>query len=235
MSVPAEPASCCSDAGCCCLCTVLKHKKHAHRIPSPLQQVSLSLSSPSSWKVQHRLWHIDRPLSRSASSFNTATSKHVNSSTGYTSYLLCQKVTAISPLWTTQIRRQPHWRERRRLCAQTFSEDGPTAGPVWSCSSKGLPGSPLSVPAHNWSPSACVCHQGRVIRSDRHSSAKQLCTVAADWGIFFSLMHNIGLELINLSVLLLDYTRDERGDGLDLLSEGGLSLKDGIYLDWMPQ
>lgn len=44
-------------------------------------------------------------------------------------------------------------------------------------------------------------------------------------------MHNMGLELINLSVLLLDYTDDEFGDGLDLLSEGGLSLKDGIYLD----
>lgn len=44
-------------------------------------------------------------------------------------------------------------------------------------------------------------------------------------------MHNMGLELINLSVLLLDYTDDEIGDGLDLLSEGGLSLKDGIYLD----
>lgn len=41
----------------------------------------------------------------------------------------------------------------------------------------------------------------------------------------------MGLELINLSVLLLDYTDDEIGDGLDLLSEGGLSLKDGIYLD----
>lgn len=55
--------------------------------------------------------------------------------------------------------------------------------------------------------------------------------VAADLGIFFSLMYNIGLKLINLSVLLLDYTRDEGSEGLDLLSEGGLSLKNGIYLD----
>lgn len=70
-----------------------------------------------------------------------------------------------------------------------------------------------------------------MIRGDRHSSVKQPCAVAADWGIFFSLMHNIGLELINLSVLLLDYTCDERSHGLDLLSEGGLLLKDGIYLD----
>ena len=54
---------------------------------------------------------------------------------------------------------------------------------------------------------------------------------AADGGILFSLMHNIGLELINLSVLLLDYTHDEYGHGLDLLSEGGLSLKDAVYLD----
>lgn len=69
------------------------------------------------------------------------------------------------------------------------------------------------------------------MRSDRHSSVKQPCAVAADWGIFFSLMHNMGLELINLSVLLLDYTRDECGHGLDLLSERGLLLKDGIYLD----
>lgn len=54
--------------------------------------------------------------------------------------------------------------------------------------------------------------------------------VAAGWGIFFSLTHNnIGLELINLSPLLLDYTH-EPSDVLDLLSEGGLSLKDGIYL-----
>lgn len=77
----------------------------------------------------------------------------------------------------------------------------------------------------------CLYDQGLVIRSDRRSSVKRLCAVAADWDIFFSLMHNIGLELINLSVLPLDYTRDECGHGLDLLSEEGLSLKEGIYLD----
>lgn len=92
-------------------------------IPSPLQQVFLSFSSPFSRKVQHRLWHIDRTLSRSASGFNTATSQHVNSSTGYTSYLLCPKVTTISPLWTTQITWQPHWCEHQHLCALTSSED----------------------------------------------------------------------------------------------------------------
>lgn len=43
-------------------------------------------------------------------------------------------------------------------------------------------------------------------------------------------MHNIGLELINLSVLVLDYTHDEFRGGSDLLSAGGLSLKEGIYL-----
>lgn len=48
-------------------------------------------------------------------------------------------------------------------------------------------------------------------------------------------MHNIGLELINLSVLLLDYAHDEFGDGFDVLSEGGLSLKGEIYLDRMLQ
>lgn len=75
------------------------------------QQVFLSLSSPSSCKVQHRLWHIDPPLSRGASGFNTATSRHINSSTGYASYLLCPKVTAISPLWTTESGWQPSWDE----------------------------------------------------------------------------------------------------------------------------
>lgn len=58
-----------------------------------------------------------------------------------------------------------------------------------------------------------------------------LICVAADWGIFLPLTHNIGLDLINLSPLLPDHTRDESSDGLDLLSEGRLSLKDGIYLD----
>lgn len=196
-----------------CLCTVVKHKKQAHRIPSLLQQVFLSLSSHSSWRVQHRLWHIDWPLSRLASGFNTTTSQHVNSSTGYTSYLLCLKVMAISPLWTTQIRWQPHRCEHRHLCANILH--GLTVcRPIWSfmntCVIKafwpGLIGSRQS--------NGCVLLKQR---------------------IFSSLMHNIGLELINLSVILLDYTRDECGDGLDLLSEGGLSLKDGIYLDWMLQ
>lgn len=89
------------------------------------QQVSLSLSSPSSPKVRHRLWHIDRPLSRSASDFNTATSQHVNSSTAYTSHLLCPKVTAISPLWTTQIR----WQTRpASWYTKTVSEGRVAAG-----------------------------------------------------------------------------------------------------------
>ncbi len=79
-------------------------------------------------------------------------------------------------------------------------------------------------------PSECVCHQGLVIRGDRHSVVKRLCDDATDSGIFFLPTPNLVLELINLSVLL-DYTRDECGYGLDLLSKGGLSLKDGIYLD----
>lgn len=70
-----------------------------------------------------------------------------------------------------------------------------------------------------------------IIRTDKHPSVKRLHTAAADCRIYFSLVHNIGLELINLSLLLLDYTCDESGDGLDLLSEGGLLLDGGIYLD----
>lgn len=42
-------------------------------------------------------------------------------------------------------------------------------------------------------------------------------------------MNNIGRELINLSVLLLECTHDESGAGLDLSSWRRLSLEDGIY------
>lgn len=44
-------------------------------------------------------------------------------------------------------------------------------------------------------------------------------------------MHNIGLEVINLSALPLEYLHDDLGESWNVLSEGGLSLKDGIYPD----
>lgn len=126
--------------------------------------------------------------------------------------------------------------------------DQVTATPTWTptslctnilrgpsvCSSKGPPGSLFMHKAKlHLCVCVCVCHQGLVIRSDRHSSVTRCC--CSGRGIFFPPMHSIGVELINLSVLLLDCTHDESGHGLDLLSEGGLSLKDGIYLDWMLQ
>lgn len=44
-------------------------------------------------------------------------------------------------------------------------------------------------------------------------------------------MDNIGLEVINLSALPLEYLRHDLGESWNVLSEGGLSLKDGIYPD----
>ena len=63
------------------------------------------------------------------------------------------------------------------------------------------------------------------------NQSNRLHSVTADCRIFFPPTHGIGLELINLSLLLLDYTGDESGNGLDLLSGGELSPKDGIHLD----
>lgn len=146
--------------------------------------------------MQHQLWHIDQPLSRPASGFNTATSQHVNSSKGYTSYLLCPKVTAISPLWTAQITRQPSRREHPTSFSTNIS---PTCPSCLRCTSTEV------LPFGSPKPNGCV-------------------------GLFFSLTRHICLELINVSLLLLGCTCDECGDGLDLLSEGGLSLSDGLYL-----
>lgn len=150
------------------------------------QQVFLSLSSPSSCKVQHRLWHIDPPLGRVASAFNTATSQHINSSTGYASYLLCPKVTAISPLWTAESGWQPSWDEQR-----SQRTGWPSAAQL-----------PEEEP-HFLSVSVIGTHR------------------SADWKLLFT------PELINLSALPLDYVHDEWGDGWNLLSEGGLSLRMG--------
>lgn len=60
---------------------------------------------------------------------------------------------------------------------------------------------------------------------ERQALLKQPCSSEGSTMKDLPLTH-IGLELIHVSVLLLDYTHD----GLESLGEGWLSLREGIYL-----
>lgn len=84
--------------------------------------------------------------------------------------------------------------------------------------------SPLWTSEPGWTPTSS---EDRSTRTCQRSAL-----ILAQTKLLSTPLHNIGAELINLSALLLDYMREESGDGWNSLSEGGFfSTQDGIHPD----
>lgn len=203
-----------SDAGS--LCTVPNHNKRARTIPS-LLPTSLSVSFFTFLAESATSAVTHRPASQQVSvqlQYSHITTRQFFDGLHFPPFV------SKGHGYLSAVDHSDQMTDTTSVLVHKNSLRGPSGcRALWPCSS-------VYSPCTRTQLHLCVnvCHQGPAIGSDRRSSVKRLCAAAADWGIYFSVMHNIGLELIDLSLLLLDYRHDECGEGSDILSEGGLSL-----------